>query len=152
MQAKLLAAVYICMPAADCLIHTKLLVMSKRKPASTNSLNREYMHEQCGVTYAIDILGGRWKLYILYKLEHGSLRFAEIKKKIPAISDRMLTLHLRELERDGLLTREMYAEVPPRVEYSLTGSARALVPIWKQLEQWGQAHRNLQEQVPAATP
>lgn len=124
--------------------------MAKRKPASTNSLNRRHMHETCGVTYAIDILGGRWKLYILYKLEHKTLRFAEIKKKIPDISDRMLTLQLRELERDGLVIREIHAEVPPRVEYRLTDSARALIPIWKQLEHWGDAHRGIQEQAHAA--
>jgi DNA-binding HxlR family transcriptional regulator len=124
--------------------------MAKRKPTSTNTQNREKLNNICGVTYAINILGGRWKLLILYKLDHKTLRFAEFKKKIPDISDRMLTLHLKELERDGLISREVYAEVPPRAEYKLTESGQALVPIWKQLEYWGLAHREIQEQAPVA--
>lgn len=122
--------------------------MAKRKPTSTNTQNREKLNNICGVTYAINILGGRWKLLILYKLDNKTLRFVEIKKKIPDISDRMLTLHLKELERDGLISREVYAEVPPRVEYKLTESAQSLMPIWKQLEYWGLSHRDIQEQAP----
>lgn len=100
----------------------------------------------CGVTYAIELLGGRWKLLILYKLEKKTLRFIELKKKLPGITDRMLTLHLRELEKSGLISRTVYAEVPPRVEYSLTAIARRLIPVWQMLEQWGLEHQQLQEE------
>jgi len=101
------------------------------------------------MVYAVDLLGGRWKLLILYKLEQRILRFSELKKKLPGISDRMLTLHLQELEQHGLLIRTVYAEVPPRVDYQLTDSARLLIPIWQQLEQWGLQHRSVMEQVEA---
>jgi len=96
--------------------------------------------------YAVDMLGGRWKLIILYKLEKKTLRFSELKKIIPGITDRMLTLHLQELERDGLVERTVYAEVPPRVDYRLTASAQALIPIWQQLEQWGVVHKQCREE------
>ncbi|WP_257668812.1 winged helix-turn-helix transcriptional regulator [Parapedobacter tibetensis] len=115
--------------------------MSKRKITSTNNINREKLIDFCGMMYAIDLLGGRWKLIILYKLEKRTLRFSELKKIIPGITDRMLTLHLQELERDGLVERTVYAEVPPRVDYRLTGSAQSLIPIWQQLEHWGVAHK-----------
>ena len=115
--------------------------MAKRKPTSTNTVNRERLIDFCGMVYATDILGGRWKLLILYKLEGRTLRFGELKKRLPNITDRMLTLHLQELEKDGLVVRTSYAEVPPRVEYQLSESAGQLAPIWKSLEQWGLAHR-----------
>lgn len=95
--------------------------------------------------YAVDMLGGRWKLLILYKLEARTLRFSELKKRIPNITDRMLTLHLQELEKNGLVLRNAYAEVPPRVEYQLTESAKQLIPVWKQLEEWGEQHRAIME-------
>ncbi|WP_298738626.1 helix-turn-helix domain-containing protein [uncultured Chitinophaga sp.] len=125
--------------------------MTKIKAASTNQHNRKALNDFCGVMYAIDILGGRWKLMILYKLEKKTMRFLELKKKLPEISDRMLTLHLRELERDGMIRREVFAEVPPRVEYSLTESARELVPVWLQLEKWGLRHRDLRAAADAVT-
>ncbi len=115
--------------------------MSKRKTASTNNINREKLIDFCGMMYAIDLLAGRWKLIILYKLEKRTLRFSELKKIIPGITDRMLTLHLQELERDGLIDRTVYAEVPPRVDYRLTSSAQSLIPIWQQLEHWGFVHK-----------
>lgn len=115
--------------------------MGKRKMTSTNNINREKLIDFCGMIYAIDILGGRWKLLILYKLEEKTLRFSELKKRIPGITDRMLTLHLQELEKNGLVVRTAYAEVPPRVEYKLSDSSKQLIPVWKQLEHWGLMHR-----------
>ncbi|SHH91371.1 transcriptional regulator, HxlR family [Chryseolinea serpens] len=119
--------------------------MGKRKPTSTNTINRETLIDFCGMVYAVDILGGRWKLLILYKLEGRTLRFSELKKRLPNVSDRMLTLHLQELEKSGLVIRTVHAEVPARVEYHLSESARQLAPVWKQLEQWGLAHRDVME-------
>jgi len=115
--------------------------MSMRKTTSTNNINREKLIDFCGMMYAVDLLGGRWKLIILYKLGKGPLRFSELKKIIPGITDRMLTLHLKELEQSGLIDRTIYAEVPPRVDYRLTNSAELLIPVWQQLEHWGLAHK-----------
>ncbi len=119
--------------------------MSKRKTTSTNNINREKLIDFCGMMYAVDLIGGRWKLIILYKLAKGTLRFSELRKIIPGITDRMLTLHLQELERDGLIDRTIYAEVPPRVDYRLTTSAQSLMPIWQQLEHWGLAHKETRD-------
>lgn len=116
--------------------------MGKRKLTSTNTINLEKLVDFCGVMYAIDMLGGRWKLAILYKLEKRMMRFRELKSLLPGISDRMLTLHLQELEKSGLVIRTAYAEVPPRVEYRLADIARKLTPIWQQLEDWGREHRD----------
>ena len=119
--------------------------MGKRKLTSTNSINRERLIDFCGMIYAVDILGGRWKLLILYKLENKTLRFSELKKRLPNITDRMLTLHLQELEKDRLVVRTVHAEVPPRVEYRLSESAMQLIPIWHQLERWGLEHKEKME-------
>jgi DNA-binding HxlR family transcriptional regulator len=119
--------------------------MSKRKEASTNSLNRQELLGFCGIVYSMDMLAGRWKLVILHKLENSKLRYKEIKQRMPYITDRMLTLHLQEMERDRLITRTVYQEMPVKVEYELTDSACALVPVWKALENWGIAHRKQYE-------
>jgi DNA-binding HxlR family transcriptional regulator len=79
----------------------------------------------------------------LDKLESGKLRFSELKKEFPYITERMLTLQLRALEEDGLVKRPVYAEVPPRVEYELTAMTLELVPIFKQLSAWGNRQRRL---------
>ncbi|WP_461055566.1 winged helix-turn-helix transcriptional regulator [Spirosoma arcticum] len=121
--------------------------MTKRKGSSTNSVNRRVLNEACGMLYAIDIIGGRWKLMILYKLEEQPKRFSELKQLIPNITDRMLTLHLQELERDGLLVRTVYAQVPPRVDYQLSESGQRLTPIWKALKHWGLDHKNFLDSV-----
>ena len=115
--------------------------MASRKLSSTNSRNREVLGDFCGINYALNMLGGRWKLLILHKLEPQTLRFSELKRRLPHITDRMLTLQLRELEQDGLISRTVFAEVPPRVEYALTASGLALSPTWQSLEAWGNAHR-----------
>lgn len=91
----------------------------------------------CPITKALSVIGGKWKVIILYMLREGTLRFGELKKKIPKITQKMLTQQLRELERDGLVNREVYAEVPPRVEYSPTKLAKDLSPILDKLCKWG---------------
>jgi DNA-binding HxlR family transcriptional regulator len=124
--------------------------MAARKPSSTNSRNREVLGDFCGITYALNLVGGRWKLLLLHKLAPQTLRFSELKKVLPHITDRMLTLQLRELEQDGLLTRTVFAEVPPRVEYALTARGQALAPTWQSLEAWGNAQRQAAEASPGA--
>lgn len=117
--------------------------MGIRKENSTNMQNEKCIIEGCDLTYAVCKIGGRWKLLILCKLEEGKLRFSEIRRKIPNITERMLTLQLRDLEKEGLVKRTVYAEVPPRVDYELTEIARDLIPIWRQLESWGAKHKTL---------
>lgn len=93
----------------------------------------------CGIDAALDVVSGKWKGLILWELEaHGVRRFAELRRGLPGISEKMLTQHLREMEVDGLVHREVYAEVPPRVEYSLTDQGRALNQALVPLGAWGQ--------------
>jgi DNA-binding HxlR family transcriptional regulator len=114
--------------------------MSKIKENSTNNINRRMMTD-CDMTYAVNIMSGRWKLLILTQLTNGKLRFGELKKRIPGITERMLTLQLREMETDGLLVRTVFPEVPPKVEYHMTEIGTALVPICAELHKWGTMHR-----------
>lgn len=86
-------------------------------------------------------MGGKWKPIILHMLAGGTLRFSEIKKHIPPVSQKMLTQHLRELEADDVVVRTVYAEVPPRVEYSLSALGRTLMPILDGLYEWGEQHQ-----------
>lgn len=94
----------------------------------------------CPVEVTIDVIGGKWKSLIYYFLQDGSLRFGELKKRIPGITQKMLTRHLREMEEDGIIKRDIYAEVPPRVEYSLTEYGLTLEPILNAMLDWGMEH------------
>lgn len=91
----------------------------------------------CPLTSAMEILGGKWKIVILGHLFTGVKRFGELKSLMPGITQKMLTQQLRELEADGLLHREIYKEIPPKVEYSLTENGKTLEPILKELCSWG---------------
>jgi len=89
----------------------------------------------------MDIIGGKWKPLIIYNLKDGTLRFNQIMDKVePKITQRMLTKELREMEKDGLVIRKVYAVVPPKVEYSLTEKALSLMPILDDLCDWGSEH------------
>lgn len=94
----------------------------------------------CPVKLTADIIGGKWKPLILFYLEGGTRRFGELRKLIPHMTKKMLTQHLRELERDGLVHRKVYAVVPPKVEYSLTRHGESLKPILKLMSTWGTKH------------
>lgn len=106
---------------------------------------------ECPVTYAVGIVGGKWKLIILFYLRSGTKRFNELRRLIPDVTQQMLTMQLRELERDGLIQRVVYAQVPPKVEYSLTEQGRLLIPILNLLGEWGDQHRRLHQQAEAAS-
>ncbi len=93
--------------------------------------------EQCPVILTQNIIGGKWKIAILWLLSGSTLRFNELKKLIPKITHTMLTQQLRELENDGLVHREIYHEVPPKVEYSLTPIGIKFVPIINSMGAWG---------------
>ncbi|WP_110648998.1 winged helix-turn-helix transcriptional regulator [Salinicola peritrichatus] len=98
----------------------------------------------CSVEAAVSLISGKWKCVVLwYLLEEGTLRFNELRRRIENITQRMLTNQLRELEIDGLIHREVYAQVPPKVEYSLTQRGRELTPILMALKAWGDAHIDL---------
>lgn len=118
--------------------------MAVRKKNSTYSLNEKIIHNDCALIYALDKLGGRWKLYILSKLHNRVMRYKELKEEIHPITERMLTLQLKTLEQDGLIKRTVYPEVPPRVEYQLTPMACSLVPLWDNLKKWGEEHKKNQ--------
>jgi len=94
-------------------------------------------HANCPVTATIALIGGRWKTIILYILSADKRRFGEIAARMPSISRKVLTEQLKELEADGLIHRKQYKEIPPRVEYSLTGLGRSLSPILNDMAAWG---------------
>jgi len=91
----------------------------------------------CPVTGMIQLIGGKWKPIILYCLRSDKRRFGEISARIPALSRKVLTEQLKELEEDGLLTRTQYNEIPPRVEYELTALGKSLNPVLNEMEKWG---------------
>lgn len=92
---------------------------------------------QCPLVHAMNMLGGKWKPVILHMLSGGVRRFGELQRGIPPISQKMLTQQLRELEADGVVHREVYAQVPPKVEYRLTHAGGELLPILDALYRWG---------------
>jgi DNA-binding HxlR family transcriptional regulator len=89
---------------------------------------------------AVGMISGRWKLEILWLLNQGTHRFGELKRGLPGITQHMLTAQLRALEKDGLVKRTIYAEVPPRVEYEITPAARRLRPIFVEIVNWAEQH------------
>jgi DNA-binding HxlR family transcriptional regulator len=95
---------------------------------------------RCPVEATLGVIGGKWKVLILFWLKDQTLRFGELRRKIPGISERMLTQQLRELEVDGIVNRMVHPEVPPRVEYSVTAYGRSLRPITELMCDWGKKH------------
>ena len=121
--------------------------MEKRKETSTNFENEQRLQDECPFVFTLSLMGKRWKPAILWKLSQGVNRFGQLKREIPPISEKMLTQHLRELEKDQLITRTTFPEVPPRVEYELTELGKTLEPILHQLDSWGTSTmKNLQQE------
>ena len=91
----------------------------------------------CPVEATINLIGGKYKSLILWKLMSGTLRFSQLRKEVPCATPKMLTQQLRELESSGLIHREVYPEVPPKVEYSLTDFGRSIRPVLEAMYSWG---------------
>lgn len=102
---------------------------------------------RCAVEITIDVAGGKWKPLILHYLLDGTKRFGELRRLIGGVTQRSLTLQLRQLEEHGVIHREVFAEVPPRVEYSLTERGTTLAPILEAMKQWGEAYAKEQEPI-----
>ena len=95
----------------------------------------------CPVETTLTLIGDKWKVLILRDLMPGTKRFGELKKSIGSVSQKVLTAQLRDMEKNGLVHREVYAEVPPRVEYSLTELGRSLRPILDSMWSWGEGYK-----------
>ena len=97
----------------------------------------------CSVEATISLIDGKWKCVILFHLLGGTLRFNELRRRVPEVTQRMLTNQLRELEADGLIVRKVYPQVPPKVEYSISPLGRSLEPVLLGLKDWGDEHIGL---------
>ncbi len=95
---------------------------------------------ECGLEAALDVIGGKWKVLIMWPLKNGASRFGELKREVPGISEKMLIQSLKEMELDGIVLRQDFKEVPPRVEYSLTAFGRSLCDALEPLCAWGVQH------------
>jgi DNA-binding HxlR family transcriptional regulator len=94
----------------------------------------------CPAEYTLALIGGRWKIPLIFHLMSGVRRFSELSRTLTGVSQKMLTQQLREMERNGLVERKVYAEVPPRVEYALTPLGRSLKPVVDAMCRWGKTH------------
>lgn len=104
-------------------------------------LSTEVIDEQCPVHRTLNILSGKWRTHIIFELcKHNALRFGELKKSIPAITNSMLTSTLRDLEKLGIISREQFNEIPPHVEYSLTAKGKELIPVFVEISKWGETN------------
>ena len=99
----------------------------------------------CPVEITMSLIGDKWKILIIRDLLTGTKRFGELKKSLTGISQKVLTNNLRDMEKSGLVHREVFAEVPPRVEYSLIETGWSLNPILDAMVQWGNNYRNIQK-------
>ncbi|WP_363351445.1 helix-turn-helix domain-containing protein [Methylocystis echinoides] len=116
---------------------------------------RKQRHEAytcCPLEAALDVMGSKWKATILFRLLEGTKRFNELRRIMPNVTQRMLTLQLRELEADGMILRKVFAEVPPKVEYSLSDLGRTLEPLLRELYDWGQTHIQRKQPEDGAEP
>jgi DNA-binding HxlR family transcriptional regulator len=102
-----------------------------------------HLVDPCPVEVTLAVIGGKWKAQLVFHMSRGGAqRFAELRRKTPGISERVLTRQLRELESDGIVRREVFPEVPPRVEYSLTEYGATLKPVTEAMCTWGKRHRD----------
>lgn len=98
-------------------------------------LNGKEYH--CAMDITMRYIGGKWKTVVLWYLKTDKKRFSELKKLIPNITEKMLSLQLKELEKDGIESRKLFPEIPPRVEYGLTPFGKTLIPMLEEIAKWG---------------
>lgn len=104
--------------------------------------------KQAPFEYTLAVMGGKWKMRIIYELGcEGTLRYGELKRNISYITHKMLSMQLKELEKDGLIIRKEYPQIPPKVEYSLSGKGMSLFPIIDEMCKWGKEHALPKEKV-----
>ena len=106
----------------------------------TNGLTQGLETGACPLAAMLDLIGGKWKCIVLWWVMDHPRRFNELRAKIPGVTQKMLTQQLRDLERDGFLTRKVFAEVPPRVEYSATALTLSLRPVLVAMHDWSAAN------------
>jgi len=111
-----------------------------------------YREYGCPVEATLDVIGGKWKGVILFHLMDSPKRFNELRRLLPEVTQRMLTLQLRELENDGVIHREIYPQIPPKVEYSLTPFGETLKPILILMKDWGSEYTNKVQELRNAEP
>jgi len=105
------------------------------------SLRQEAMDlSECPVRVTAEVISGKWKPLIIFSLKSGPLRYGELRRQVPGTTHKVLTQQLRQLERDQIVRRKIYAQVPPRVEYSLTAYGRTLTPVLESMADWGKKH------------
>ena len=101
----------------------------------------------CPVDFTIDLISGKWSMWVLWNLQDCPLRFGELRKSIPGITEKMLIQQLKKFENNNLVTRTVYSQVPPKVEYSLTEHGKSLKTIMQSIKQWGDDHLYIQGNV-----
>jgi DNA-binding HxlR family transcriptional regulator len=115
--------------------------MPENKITEDTMIYRGKKYER-GIDLTLAVVGGKWKATILWHLAQKTMRFSDLQRQFSDITRKMLTQQLRELEADGLVHREVYPQVPPKVEYSLTEKAQSIYPILDQMCAWGRSFRN----------
>jgi DNA-binding HxlR family transcriptional regulator len=116
--------------------------MTKVKESSTQNANREYSFNSCPVTYVMNKIGGHWKPIILFHLMKGEKRYSELKRAIPAITEKMLIQHLKQLQDDKIVIRKAEPVVPPHVVYKLSKSGQALSPVLESMVDWAAGQKD----------
>ena len=122
--------------------HLRYILTKRRAQIMSLECIQNANIEDTGFNYTMSLIQGKYKMFILYTLmEYGTVRFNEMKRYISGISYKTLSVTLKELEADGLIHREEYPQIPPKVEYSLTGRGKSLIPILDMMCEWGDKHR-----------
>ena len=116
-----------------------------RKENSTNSLNEAEILHDCPITATFNIIGGRWKVIILWHLRNQAMRYGELNRAIPNISQKMLTQQLKALVENGFIEKKDYQQIPPKTDYKLSPLGDSFIPILQQIHDWGIAHNILNQ-------
>lgn len=99
---------------------------------------------ECPLEMTIDLIGGKWKVLLIWHLSNGAIRFNEFNRIFPNVSAKILAQQLKDLEKNGIVHRDVYPQVPPKVEYTLTDLGRSMIPILQEMNRWGTSHINMQ--------